>query len=288
MDGIFFIDKPIGISSRNICNQIGKKFHTKKVGHLGTLDPFASGLLIVAINKATKALTFLDESIKEYVATIKLGVETDSLDNTGKVIKEIKPKKYSEEDINNVLKKFKGPIKQIPPMTSAIHVNGKRLYELAHQGIEIDRKARDITVYENKLISYDKENDEITIYFKVSSGTYIRTLGSDIAKELGSIGHLNKLERTGVNVFSIKECSSLEDVLNDKVSSKKVKDVLLKVMDVTSFNENKINDIKNGKNRYLEVESKNNKILVVDSNDNEIAVYTKNKEGKFEFTRGLF
>ena len=288
MDGIFFIDKPIGISSRNVCNQIGKKFHTKKVGHLGTLDPFASGLLIVAINKATKALTFLDESIKEYVATIKLGIETDTLDNTGKVIKEIKTNKYSEEDILNVLKKFKGHLKQIPPMTSAIHVNGKRLYELSHQGIEIDREARDITVYENKLISYDKDNDEITICFKVSSGTYIRTLGSDIAKELGSIGHLNKLERIGVNVFSIKECSSLEDVLNDKISPKKVKDVLSKVMDVISFNENKINDIKNGKIRYLEVESKNNRILVVDSSNNEIAVYTKNKEGKFEFTRGLF
>ena len=288
MDGIFLIDKPIGITSRNVCNQIGKKFHTKKVGHLGTLDPFASGVLIVAINKATKALTFLDESVKEYIATIKLGIETDSLDNTGRVIKEITPKKYSEEDIKNVLTKFKGGLKQVPPMTSAIHVNGKRLYELAHQGIEVERTARDITVYENKLISYNKETEEITVYFKVSSGTYIRTLGSDIAKELGSIGHLNKLERVGVNVFSIDECVSLEDVLSDKVSPKEVKEILSKVMDVISFNDEKVNDIKNGKIRFLDIKSNSNKILVVDSSNHEVAVYSKNKDNRFEFARGLF
>ena len=288
MDGIFLIDKPIGITSRSVCNQIGKKFHTKKVGHLGTLDPFASGVLIVAINKATKALTFLDESIKEYIATIKLGIETDSLDNTGKVIKEITPKKYSEEDIINVLTKFKGDLKQVPPMTSAIHVNGKRLYELAHQGIEVERTAREITVYENKLISYDLEKDEITVYFKVSSGTYIRTLGSDIAKELGSIGHLNKLERVGVSVFSINECVSLEDVLSDNVSPKEVKDILSKVMEVVSYNDEKVNEIKNGKIRFLDIKSNSNKILVVDFSSHEVAVYLKNKDNKFEFARGLF
>lgn len=288
MDGIYLVDKPVGISSRSVCNQIGKKYHTKKVGHVGTLDPFASGLLIVAVNKATKSLTFFEDSIKEYVATIKLGVKTDSLDNTGKIIKEEKPRKLSVKEIENTLAKFLGKQEQIPPMTSAIHYQGKRLYELAHEGKEVERTPRDIFIYENKLISYDENSDELTIYFKVSKGTYIRTLGVDIAHSLNQIGHLNKLVRVGVDSFSLKEASSLDDILNDKVIPFRVREVLSRYMEVVSFDEAKINDIKNGKIRYLDVNTKHNKILVLDNLNQEIAVYIRNKDKKLEFQRGLF
>ena len=147
MDGIFLIDKPIGLTSRSVCNKISRAYQNKKVGHVGTLDPFASGLLIVAMGKCTKAVTFFDESIKEYEAVIQLGKETDTLDNTGSVIKEENLKTFSLEEIEDVLKSFLGESEQIPPMTSAIKINGVKLYQLAHKGQEIDRPSRDIEIF---------------------------------------------------------------------------------------------------------------------------------------------
>lgn len=279
MDGILLLNKPIGVTSRKVSNMISKTFNEKKVGHVGTLDPFASGLLIVAMGKSTKAVTFFDESIKEYEATIKLGVETDTLDNTGKVIKEEKVKSYSIDEIEDALHSFLGDSKQIPPMTSAIHVNGKRLYELAHQGIEVDRPIRDIHIFDIKLLSY--ENDEVRFYAKVSKGTYIRTLGSDIAKKLGTIGYLTNLIRVGVGPFKLEETSDTKVYSTSEILSRFIKTI-------TISDKAKINDIKNGKVRFLEIDIKENRILIVDSSFNAVAIYSRNSDNKLEFTRGLF
>ena len=288
MDGIFLINKPIGITSRSVCTKISKAFKEKKVGHVGTLDPFASGLLIVAVGKCTKAVTFFDEAIKEYNATIQLGKETDTLDNTGKVIKEEPLKEYSLEEINKAINSFLGKQKQVPPMTSAIHINGRRLYEYAHEGKEVDRPSRDIEIFDIKMTSYDKKSGLLAFYCKVSKGTYVRTLGSDIAKKLGTIGYLEQLERVGVEPFNISETSSLEDVLEGKAKAYSTYEILSRFINVISFDDKKIEDIKNGKITYLENNIKNNRILVVDSSNNAIAIYTRNQSGKLEFTRGLF
>lgn len=288
MDGIFLINKPIGITSRSVCTKISKAFKEKKVGHVGTLDPFASGLLIVAVGKCTKAVTFFDEAIKEYNATIQLGKETDTLDNTGKVIKEEPLKEYSLEEINKAINSFLGKQKQVPPMTSAIHINGRRLYEYAHEGKEVDRPSRDIEIFDIKMTSYDKKSGLLAFYCKVSKGTYVRTLGSDIAKKLGTIGYLEQLERVGVEPFNISETSSLEDVLEGKAKAYSTYEILSRFINVISFDDKKIEDIKNGKITYLENNIKDNRILVVDSSNNAIAIYTRNQSGKLEFTRGLF
>ena len=289
MDGLFFVNKDIGMTSRQVGAILGKKFNTKKVGHLGTLDPFASGLLIIAMGKATKALAYFKDSVKEYIATISLGVATDSLDNTGEVLQTREVREYSIEEINEVLNEFKGKLIQTPPLTSAIHINGKRAYEYARSGKKIEVPSREIEVYDNRLISLDNKKHTLEVYFKVSKGTYIRTLGSDIANRLGTIGHLSALNRVAVDNFKIEEASSLEDILNDKVQIKSVVDTLSKVMPIYIVSDNKFSeDIKNGKIKYFDYNRDTDSLLVIDKNNNPIAIYQKNSENKLEFSRGMF
>lgn len=288
MDGIFLLNKPVDKTSREMCNEIGRLFHTKKVGHVGTLDPFASGLLIIAVNKATKAVTFFDESVKEYEADISLGTETDTLDNTGKVIKKEQAKKHSESEIKETLKTFLGDISQTPPMTSAIRVNGKRLYEYAHEGKEVDRPSRTVHIYELELLNYDENSNLITIRAKVSKGTYIRTLGSDIAKKLGNIAHLSRLVRIGVSPFDIKETSTIEEIKSGKAKVYSVYDVLSRLMKCVEVDETKVNDIKNGKYTYLDLSTKEDRILIIDHNHNAIAVYELSDNNRYKFVRGMF
>ncbi len=288
MDGIFLIDKPIGLTSRSVCNQISRAYKNKKVGHVGTLDPFASGLLIVAMGKCTKAVTFFDESIKEYEAVIQLFKETDTLDNTGKLIKEVLAKEIEAEEINKVLNSFLGEVEQIPPMTSAIHVNGKRLYEYAHEGKEVNRPTRKVFIYDIKMKSYDKKSGLLAFYCKVSKGTYVRTLGNDIAKKLHTIGYLDSLRRVGVSPFQINETSPLEDVINKNINPLSTFDVLSRFINYITFDDKMILDIENGKAKYLNIDNKEKRIMVVDSNKRAIAIYERNSDNKLEFVRGLF
>ncbi len=286
MNGILLVNKPINMTSRDVCNDLGRFYRTKKIGHVGTLDPFASGLLIVAVNNATKAVTFFDESVKEYEADIYLGKETDTLDNTGKVIKEAKVRNCSLEEINEALSSFIGDIEQIPPMTSAIHINGKRLYEYAHQGIEVERPSRKVHIYELKLLDY--KSNVVRIYAKVSKGTYIRTLGSDIAKKLGTVGYLSSLTRTGVHPFSLKEAVSLQEIKDGTAKVYSVFEILSRIMGTVVLDEKKCEDIKNGKCPYLDLSTKEDRILIIDSASNPIAVYQKNESNKYKFVRGMF
>ncbi len=284
MDGFIFIDKKAGVMSSKVDGDVKHLFNTARVGHVGTLDPFATGLLILGVNKATKGITFFDDFDKEYIATIKLGIETDSMDIDGKEISRREVPNLSSDKIEKVLNSFSGKSKQLPPMTSAIKINGTALYKLAHKGKEIDRPLRDIEIYEIELLDY--KYDEITFRALVSKGTYMRVLGSDIAKKLGTVGHLSSLRRTKVGPFSVDEASKIEDI-SDK-SLKLTYEVLSRFCSIVTFDDKKIKDIKDGKIKILEGSYPSDKLLVVDSLSNVIAMYIKTNNNKYEFARGLF
>ena len=284
MNGFIFLDKQIGATSTQEGSKIKRIFNTKKVGHVGTLDPFATGLLIIGVNKGTKAITFFDDLNKEYIATIKLGVATDSMDLDGKVVENKEVPGLSKDKIEEVLCSFLGKSKQLPPMTSAIKINGKKLCKLAHQGKEIDRPLRDIEVFEIELLDF--KNDEITFRALVSKGTYIRVLGSDIANKLGTVGHLISLRRTKVGPFDVKDASKIEDICDE--SLKATFDVLKQISEVVVVDDQKCEDIRNGKIKNLEGNYLHDKLLIVNSNNDVVAMYVKNSDNKYEFARGLF
>lgn len=213
MNGILVIDKEKGYTSRDIVNIVGKKLGTKKVGHTGTLDPIATGVLVLCIGKSLKLTELLVSNDKEYIARVKLGIETDTLDITGNIVKESKVKDITKEDIEKVLNKFKGKIKQEVPKYSAVSVNGKRLYEYARNGINVKLPVRDVEVFEIELIS-DVVDNEFSFRCRVSKGTYIRSLIRDIGYELGNCATMVELRRVKQGMFDISEAYSLENIEN--------------------------------------------------------------------------
>lgn len=280
MDGILLLNKEIGYSSFQYINKAKRIINASKVGHSGTLDPFASGLLIVTVNKATKVNQFIESLSKEYIATLKLGVKTDTLDLEGKVIATKDAPILNEELIINTLNKFKGKIKQVPPMYSAIKVDGKRLYDLAREGKEIERKEREIEIYDIELLSFN--NDEISFRVSCSKGTYIRTLGEQISEELNTYGHLISLTRTKVGNFKVEDAYKLDELDNFK---------LIDTIEALShFKKLKLNDemiqrVKNGHKLKFNIDE--DEVLIVDKDNNIIAIYEK--DGViYRSKRGLF
>ena len=239
MDGVIIINKQKGFTSHDIVNAIRKKLDIKKVGHTGTLDPNATGVLPILVGKATKISKYLIEHDKTYIATIKLGEKTDTGDSEGQVIE---TKKVSEnlekEEIEQALTDFLGKQKQLPPMYSAIKINGKKLYEYAREGQEVKVEPRDIEIYKIKLLEY--KNNKIKFEVECSKGTYIRTLCEDVANKLGTLGYMEGLQRTKVNNFDIKDAISLEYL--DKVTIKE------KIISIEEIFKDKPNiDLNNGK-----------------------------------------
>lgn len=206
---IINIYKPVGWTSFDVVKKIRGITKEKKVGHGGTLDPFAEGVLIIGTGKDTKKLSAISSDYKSYMATLKLGEETDTMDTEGKVIAKSNIPDLSDTTIISVLKGFMGKQKQIPPMFSAKKIGGKKLYELARKNIEIEREPIDIDIKEIKLI--DIINSEIIFQVTSSKGTYIRVLGSDIAKALGTVGHLTKLVRESVGEYFVEEAIKIEE-----------------------------------------------------------------------------
>ena len=189
MDGLILINKQKGFTSHDVVNVIRKKLNTKKVGHTGTLDPNATGVLPILIGKGTKISKYLMEHDKTYIATLKLGEKTDTGDSEGQVIEEKSiPKDLRKEDINDVLQSFLGKQKQLPPMYSAIKINGKKLYEYAREGKEVKIEPRNIEIYKIELLEY--QNNKIKFEVECSKGTYIRTLCEDISQKLGTVGYM--------------------------------------------------------------------------------------------------
>ena len=214
MDGIIILDKESGVYSRNAGVRVARIFGEKKFGHIGTLDPMATGVLPIAIGNATKMIPFIEETNenkKEYLFGLRFGIETDSLDITGKTIKtdDFIP---DEKDIKNACEKIEQTTEQIPPMFSAVHVNGKRAYELARGGADIELKARPITIY--KLEYTGKNGDEYNFRVLCSRGTYVRAIVRDIAKICGAIATTTYIRRTLTNGFRIKNAVTLDFLEN--------------------------------------------------------------------------
>lgn len=220
MDGVIIINKPKGYTSHDVVNIVRKKTNIKKVGHTGTLDPNATGVLPILIGTATKISKYLVEHKKKYIATLVLGKKTDTGDSEGKIIQEnSNVESINEKIIKDVFRECIGKQKQVPPMYSAVKVDGKKLYEYAREGKRIELNPREIEIYSIELKSYNKK-DEIVFEVECSKGTYIRTLCEDIAKKLGTIGYMKELKRICVDKFEIKDAISLEQLENIKLDNK--------------------------------------------------------------------
>lgn len=224
MNGILVINKPENYTSRDIVNLVSKKLHTKKVGHTGTLDPLATGVLVLCIGDYTKFVSLFTNHEKEYVATIWFGIETDTLDVTGKVLEEsnVVP---SKEELKNVLKKFIGKQTQEVPIYSAKKVNGKKLYEYARNGENVLLPKQEIEVFDLKLLSY--ENNQAKILFHVSKGTYIRSLIRDIAYQCNTLGTMTSLQRIRQGNFKISDTITLDDLDSNQFRLLSYRDIFL-------------------------------------------------------------
>ncbi len=212
MDGLFNIYKEAGMTSFDVVSKIRKITNTKSVGHSGTLDPNATGVLVVAVGRATKVIEYMENDDKIYNAELKLGIETDTEDIWGNVLKENDLKDYdlNFEKISEVIKSFIGKQIQVPPMYSALKVNGKKLYELARVGQEIERKGREIEIFD--IYNIKMEEDKISFTVHCSKGTYIRTLCRDIGEKIGCGATMSKLERIKAGSFSSSTSVKLEDI----------------------------------------------------------------------------
>lgn len=205
MDGVLIVNKPLNKTSFDVVRDVRKEYNTKKVGHIGTLDPMASGVLPILIGKATKLSDLLMEHDKDYIATLKLGEKRDTGDQEGQVIEKSPiPDDLSEIKIINTLNTFLGDSFQIPPMYSAIKINGQKLYDLARKGETVERKPRPITITNIELLNYNKDSNEIKFKVTCSKGTYIRVLCEDIATKLNTCGYMSSLKRTRVGNFTIE------------------------------------------------------------------------------------
>ena len=207
--GVLNINKPTGWTSHDVVLKIRQCIGEPKVGHAGTLDPLATGVLLLCIGKATKITQYLMPAEKEYVATLRLGVTTDTYDADGKVL-ERKIVKVSVDEVKDVLLSFTGEIEQIPPMYSAVKYGGKRLYEFARNGETVNRPSRRVTIFGIECL--ELRGNDLTLRIRCSKGTYIRSLAADIGGQLGCGAHIAALQRTRVGPFALDECISLEDV----------------------------------------------------------------------------
>lgn len=211
MNGILVLYKEKGYTSRDLVNIVSKDLRTKKVGHTGTLDPMATGVMVLCVGEGLKLVELLTNHDKEYIAKIKLGIETDTLDITGNVLRQDDLPSFSKNEVETVLKKFVGKIKQEVPKYSAIKVNGKKLYEYARNDISVELPVREIEIYDLKLVSDVKDN-EFYIKCHVSKGTYIRSLVRDIGISLGTVATMVELERTRLGQFGLENTYTLEDI----------------------------------------------------------------------------
>lgn len=210
MNGILLIDKPPLWTSNDVVSKLKGVLKERRIGHSGTLDPLATGLLAVFAGRATRAVSFAESHDKRYTAALRLGLRTDTQDISGNVISKGQTD-VKDEELDRVLSCFVGEIEQTPPMYSAVRVNGKRLYELARKGIEVERKPRKITVY--SIERKGRESGDIVLDIKCSKGTYIRTLCSDIGEMLGCGACMSALRRTEAGMFSVENAYTLDEVI---------------------------------------------------------------------------
>lgn len=292
-DGMILLNKRKGISSFKAINELKRAIHAEKIGHAGTLDPMAEGLLIVMVNGATKFSDDLMKKDKEYYVELELGYETDSYDAEGAVTFKYEGEiEISKEKISETILGFVGDIEQIPPMYSAIKINGQKLYELARKGIETERKARKVKINSIREIKIDSENPKkISFYADVSSGTYIRTLVKDIGDKTGFYATMTKLVRTKIDKFSLEDAVDIGKIneyfniskIKDKINLKEVEYIFDYEKVITDYE--KYKKLKNGmtvlfkKNKFKDIEKINE--------NKKYKLYLHNKTSKDKEFKGI-
>ena len=279
MNGIIVINKPKGFTSRDVVNVVGKKLETKKIGHTGTLDPLATGVLVLCVGNATKLVELLTSNDKEYIAEVTLGIETDTLDITGNILKEENvnvDKIQIEETLKNMICEYEQEV----PIYSAVKINGKKLYEYARNNEKVTLPKRTVDIKELSLISDIKyENNKIifSIFCKVSKGTYIRSLVKDIASNLNTIGVMSELKRVKQGTFDINESYTIEDIKDGNFELKTIEEVLSN-LDSIEVDEKEEFKIKNGvvlPNIY------NKEMVVFYRNKKALAIYKATDDLKY-------
>ena len=268
MNGILIVNKSDGFTSRDVVNKLSKVFNTKKIGHTGTLDPIAKGVLVVVLGKYTKLCEDLTQTYKEYIATFKLGILTDTLDITGNIIDE-KSCNVSEEEIRNVISKYKCVYDQEVPIYSSVKINGRKLYEYARNGEEVTLPKREVDIKSIEVLEINK--DIIKIKCLVSKGTYIRSLIRDIGESLNTHATMTDLIRTKQGIFDIKDSYTIEDIENGNYKLINIEDVL----DLCVINNEYIKEATNGVKLELDIK---NKYILFKSNNEEVALYKKDGE----------
>ncbi len=249
MNEILVVDKPENWTSRDVVNKISHKFNTRKVGHLGTLDPIATGVLIILLGEAVKLNDLVLNDTKEYIATAKIGILTDTLDITGNILKE-SSHIPTKEEINSILKTFLGKSIQEVPLYSSVKVNGRRLYDYAREGTLVELPKREIEIFNIELLDY--KEDTFSFKVLVSKGTYIRSLIRDIGTKLNICCTMSSLRRTKQGNITIEESYTLDDILNDKYTSLSFEELLKDYPSVVvdSYLEKKIRNGRPLENRY--------------------------------------
>lgn len=279
MNGILIVNKPKNYTSRDIVNIISKKLNTTKVGHTGTLDPIAEGILVVPIGRALKISELLTSEKKEYIAKVILGYETDMLDITGKEIKRNIPN-VDKDKLIEVLNSFIGKYNQEVPMYSAVKVNGRKLYEYARSNIQITPPSKIVEIYSISLLEgpiYKDNTVEFTMKCEVSKGTYIRSLIRDIAYKLSTYGTMKELIRTKQGSFLLEDAFTLEDIQKDNYKLLSIKEALPNIK-ITKIDDKTLKQVKNGMvlDKFFEEEIS----LLVDKDGREIAIYKDIGNGK--------
>lgn len=269
MNGVIVVNKSKGITSRDVVNKLVKVFGTKSIGHIGTLDPMATGVLVCLIGKYTKLGSIMVNHDKEYIATFKLNVLTDTLDIEGKVL-DTADKKISLEDMQGAIEHFNGlTYMQEVPIYSAVKVNGKKLYDYARSNEDVILPKKEVTIYKLELVSFE---DEVKIKCKVSKGTYIRALIRDICAYLGTYGVMTDLVRTKLGDYDISDAYSLDDISNGKYKLYSLEDIF--DLDVRYINDDNHKQIYNGNI----VKDKNSNYILYKDGDKAVAFYTRINE----------
>lgn len=269
MNGILIVNKSEGFTSRDVVNKLSKIFNTKKIGHTGTLDPIAKGVLVVVIGKYTKLCEDLTQTFKEYIATFKLGILTDTLDITGKILDE-KDVTVTEEEIRNVIASYKCVYDQEVPIYSSVKINGRKLYEYARNGENVVLPKRKVDIKNIEVIDINK--DIVKIKCLVSKGTYIRSLIRDIGSSLNTFATMTDLIRIKQGIFDIRDSYTLEDIENGNYKLIDIEDV----MDICVIDDNTyLKDVTNGVKLKLDIE---NKYILFKYEGNNIALYKKDND----------
>ena len=284
-NGFLLIDKESDYTSRDVCNIIAKIVDAKKVGHAGTLDPFATGLLIIGINNATKALSYIEGQYKTYEATLLLGVKTSSGDHTGEIVETTKVPKLNKEEIVSVFQSLIGESEQTVPITSAVHVNGRKLYQYAHLNQEVELPKRTVEIKELKLISFNE--NEIKFETTVSKGTYIRVLGETIAERLNTVGHLTSLRRTKILDINVDQANKIKDLSDEKLLP--IADIITKFLPYEVLKiPSEIKKARHGGKLSLKLfPNKLETFCVLDDKNHAIAIYKYSELGYYECMRGI-